>query len=95
MVQSSVAGDDTGEDPFVGGFDEFVDQLRGGDVADPAALFAGRQPQPYEQVGLAGAGVTEQHDWFAGIHVVPAGKVAQDGGCDAGDGVDVEVCQPF
>ena len=52
QVQSSVAGDDAGEDPFVGGFDEFVDQLRGGDVADPAALFAGRQPQPDEQVGL-------------------------------------------
>ena len=44
---------------------------------------------------LTSPGVTEQHDWFAGIHVVPAGEVAQDGGCDAGDGVDVEVCQPF
>jgi len=55
-VQASVSGHDTGQDPFVSGFDEFVDQLRGADVADPAALFAGRQPQPYEQVGLAGAG---------------------------------------
>jgi len=30
--------------------------LRGGDVANPAALLAGRQPESDEQVGLAGAG---------------------------------------
>ena len=58
-------------------------------------MFAGRQPQPDEQMGLAGAGVTEQHDRFAGVHVVPGGEVAQGGGCDAGDGVDVELRQPF
>ena len=51
QVQASVAGHDAGQDPFVGGFDEFVDQLRGGDVADSTALFAGRQPEPDEQVG--------------------------------------------
>jgi hypothetical protein len=44
----AVASHDAGEDPLVGGFDEFVDQLRGGDVADPAALLAGRQSQSYE-----------------------------------------------
>ena len=31
-------------------------QLGGGDVADPAAVFAGRQPQPDEQVRLARPG---------------------------------------
>jgi len=44
---------------------------------------------------LTSLGVTEQHDWFAGVHVVTGGEVSQDGGCDAWDGVDVEVCQPF
>ena len=38
QVRAAVAGDDAGQGSFVGGFDEFVDQLRGGDVADPAAL---------------------------------------------------------
>ncbi|OBF62449.1 hypothetical protein A5756_00945 [Mycobacterium sp. 852002-53434_SCH5985345] len=49
QIQASVASHDARQDPFVGGFDEFGDQLRGGDVAGPAALFAGRQPQPDEQ----------------------------------------------
>jgi hypothetical protein len=54
-IQAPGAGDDAGEDAFVGGFDEFVDQLCGGDVADAAALFAGSEAQPDEQVALAGA----------------------------------------
>jgi hypothetical protein len=41
QVPASVAADDAGEDSFVGGFDEFVDELGGGDVADAASLFAG------------------------------------------------------
>ena len=52
QVESSVAGDDAGQDAFVGGFDEFVDQLGGSDVADAAALFAGGQAQPDEQMAL-------------------------------------------
>jgi len=40
-VEAAVAGDHAGEDAVVGGFDEFVDQSGGGDVADAAALFAG------------------------------------------------------
>ena len=42
-VKAAVAGDDAGQLSFVGGFDELVDELRGGDVADPAALLAGGQ----------------------------------------------------
>ena len=95
QVQTPVAGHDAGQNTFVGGFDEFVDQLRGGDVADPAALLAGGQSQPDEQMRLAGPGVTEQHDRFAGVEIVPGGEVAEGGGCDAGYGVDVEVRQPF
>ena len=95
QIQASVAGHDAGQDPFVGGFDEFVDQLRGGDVSDPAALFAGGQPQPDEQMAFAGAGVTEQHDWFAGVHVVPTGQLSQGGGRDGGCSVNSEVRQAF
>src|SRR6478672_4191850 len=95
QIQASVAGHDAGQDPCVGGFDELVDQLCGGDVADPAALFAGSQPEPYEQVGLSSAGVTEQHHGLAGVHVVPAGQLTEDSGRDSGDGVDVEVRQAF
>src|SRR5438067_690917 len=54
-VQAAVAGDEAGQDAVVGGFDELVDELGGGDVADPTALLAGGQAQADEQVGLAGA----------------------------------------
>ena len=42
-IQAAVAADDAGQDAFVGGFDELIDQLGGGDVADPVALLAGRE----------------------------------------------------
>jgi len=41
QIEASVAGDDPRQSPFVGGLDEFVDELRGRRVADSAALFAG------------------------------------------------------
>ena len=41
-IEAAVAGHDAGQDAIVGGLDQLVDQFRGGDVADPAALFAGR-----------------------------------------------------
>jgi len=37
QVEAAVAADDPGQDSFVGGFDEFVDQLGGGGVADASA----------------------------------------------------------
>ena len=46
----AVAADDAGKDAFVGGFDEFVDKLGGGDVADASSLFAGCQAQPDEEM---------------------------------------------
>jgi hypothetical protein len=46
QVQAAVAADDPREDAFVSGFDELVDELGGGDVADAAALLAGRRPRP-------------------------------------------------
>jgi hypothetical protein len=80
--------------PVVGGFGEFVDQLGGGGVADPAALLAGGQPEADEQVGLAGAGVAEQDQGLAGVDPRPGGQRGE-GGRDAGDGVGVEVGQPL
>ena len=74
QVEPAVAADDAGQAPFVGGFDEFVDQLGGGDVADPAALFAGGQAETDEEMGFAGAGVAEQHDGFAGVEVAAGGE---------------------
>ena len=59
QVQAAVAGDEAGEAAFVGGFDEFVDELGAGGVADPASLLAGGDAEPDEQVGLAGAGVAD------------------------------------
>src|SRR6478672_2375983 len=44
-IQAAVMGHDAGQDLFVGGLDEFVDQLAAGDVADLAALLAGGQPE--------------------------------------------------
>lgn len=61
----------------------------------PAALLAGRQPKPDEQVGFAGAGVTDQHNRSAGVRAVPGCEVAEGRGLDGGDGVDVEVGESF
>jgi hypothetical protein len=71
QIEAAVAGDDAGQDAFVGGFDELVDELGGGDVADSAALFAGCEAQPGREVGLAGAGWAKEH------HVVFGGDEVQ------------------
>jgi hypothetical protein len=73
-VEAGVEGDDAGQGALVGGFDEFVDELGGRDVADPAALLAGGEPEADEQVGLAGAGVAEQDDRLAGVQVSVGGE---------------------
>src|SRR5688572_16525785 len=41
QVETAVAGYEAGEAAFVGGFDELVDELGAGGVADSAGLFAG------------------------------------------------------
>src|SRR5262249_14852112 len=94
-VQAAVAADDAGQRPLVGGFDELVDQGGGGDVADPAALLAGGQAQADQQVGLAGAGVAEQHDRLALVQVGAGGQAGEDGRGDGRVGVGAEVGQPF
>jgi len=58
-------------------------------------LFAGGEAESDEQMGLAGAGVAEQHDGFAGVHVVPGCELAECRWLDGRDGVDVEVGEPF
>jgi hypothetical protein len=69
--------------------------LRGGDVADPTTLFTGGEPEPDQQMGLARAGVAEQHDRLTGVHVVPGCELPQGGGLDRRDSIDVEVCESF
>jgi hypothetical protein len=48
-VDAAVPGDRLGELLVVGGLDEFVDQFRGQDVADPVAVFGGCGAQGDEQ----------------------------------------------
>ncbi len=48
QVDAAVAGDGPGQLPVVGGFDEFVDQLRGQGVADFVAGFGGGGAQADE-----------------------------------------------
>jgi hypothetical protein len=83
QVEAAVAGHDAGQLPTVGGFGELVDELRGGGVADAAALLTGGQPQTDEQVRLARAGVTEQHDPLPGFDPRGGGEGGEVGG-DAG-----------
>jgi hypothetical protein len=52
QVEAAVAGNDSGQDSFVGGFDEFVHELGGGDVADAAALLASGKPEADERWDL-------------------------------------------
>jgi hypothetical protein len=56
QVQATIAADGSGQGALVGGLDQLVDQRGGGDIADRAALLAGRHADADQQVGLAGAG---------------------------------------
>src|SRR5262249_12406469 len=94
-VQPAVAADHPGQRPLVGGFDELVDQGGGGDVADPAALLAGGQAEPDQQVRLAGAAVPEQHDRLALVQVGARGQVRELAWGDGGDGVGAEGGEPL
>src|SRR5262249_61706198 len=51
-VRAAVAAGQAGQLPLVGGLDQLVDQLGGGDVTDPAAPLAGRQAEPDQQGSL-------------------------------------------
>src|SRR5664279_461107 len=73
QLQAGVAGHHSRQLPGVGGFDELVDQVRGGHVTHPASLLTGRQPETDQQMRLAGAGVTEQHHRVTSLEVGAAG----------------------
>jgi hypothetical protein len=36
---------------------------------------------------LTSLGVTEQHDWFTGVQVVPAGQLTEGGWCYVGSSI--------
>jgi hypothetical protein len=57
-------------------------------------LLAGSQPETDEQVGFAGAGVTERDDRLAGVDPRAGCQGCELSG-DAGDDVGVEVGQPL
>ncbi len=61
QLDPAVAGDGRKRElAFVGGFDEFVDELRGQHVTHPVAGLGCGGPQADEQMALAGAAVTDQ-----------------------------------
>src|ERR1700733_2515522 len=68
QVDAAVAGDGAGQGLVVGGLDQLVDQRRGGDIPDPAAVLGGGGAQPDEQMGFAGAGVADQAARLPGGH---------------------------
>ncbi|HEX2027626.1 MAG TPA: hypothetical protein VHF25_06470 [Nitriliruptorales bacterium] len=53
-------------------------------------MFAGGHAQRAEQVGLAGAGATEQDHGFAAVDAGAVGQRRDAGGRDGGGGVEVE-----
>ena len=93
QVDAAVAGDGAGELAFVGGFDEFVDELGGEDVADPVAGLGGGGPEPDEQVALAGAAVADQAQRLAFGDPAAAGQGVDRRRVDRGVGGEVEVGQ--
>ena len=95
QVESAVAGDDARQASVVGGFGEFVDQLGGGGVADPASLLAGGDAEPDEEMAFPGAGVAEQDDGLAGVEVAAGGQGGDGGRVDGRGGGQVEIGEAF
>ena len=91
QIDAAVAGDGLGELFLVGGFDEFVDQFRGQDVADPVAGVRGGGAQGDEQMAFAGAGVADQAERLAGADPGAGGEGVDGGGVDGGVRGEVEV----
>jgi len=58
-------------------------------------LLAGGQAESDQQMGLAGAGLAEQHHRLAGVEVGARGQRGELGGLDAGQGVEVELAEPL
>ncbi|BBY64909.1 hypothetical protein MHEL_31520 [Mycolicibacterium helvum] len=79
----------------VGGFDEFVDQSGGQDVADPVAALVCGGAQCDEQTGLAGSRVTDQAQELAFGDSVAGGQLVNGRGVNVGVGVEIEFAQPF
>jgi hypothetical protein len=90
QVETAVAGHGARQVAFVSGFDEFVDELGGGQVANGSSLFAGGDSEGDEQMGLAGAGIAEQNHGFAAVDPAAIGQRGDGGGRDHWGGVEVE-----
>jgi hypothetical protein len=59
-------------------------ELDAGGVADSASLFADGDAKFDQQMGLAGAGVAQQHDRVAGVEVAAGGESGDRGRGDGG-----------
>ena len=79
----------------VGGLDEFVDQVRGGGVADPVAGLGDGGADADEQVRLAGAGVADEAQRLPGSDPGAVGEGVDERGVDERVGVEVEVLEAF
>jgi hypothetical protein len=95
QVDPAVAGDGAGEMFVVGGFDEFVDQGGGGDVADAVAGLGGGDPQPDQQVRLPGPRIADQAQGLPGADPGALGQGVDQPGVDERVGGEVEVVEAF
>jgi len=95
QIDPAVAGDRLGQDPFVGGLDEFVDELGGQDVLHPVPGHRRCGAQADQQVALAGAAVADQAERLALDQPGAGGGLRDDGGLDVRVRGVVEVLQPF
>ena len=75
------------------GFAEFVRELCAGDVADSAAVLGGGEAGADEEVGFAGAGVSEEDDWFGSVDECPGLEGCDDLRADHWVRVEVEVVE--
>jgi hypothetical protein len=75
QVDASVAGDGLGQLFLVGGLDELVDGLRGERIADPEPGHRGSGAETDQEMGLAGAEVTDQAQRLALLDPFAGGKI--------------------
>ena len=93
QVESSIAGDQSGQSAFVLGFDQFVDQSGAGDVAHPLAQLARGQTHADQEMALAGPRVAQQDDRLAPFEIAARGQQRDGLGVDPRIGRHVEVSQ--
>jgi hypothetical protein len=95
QVDAAVAGDGLVQRHLVGGFDELVHEASSEGVLHPEPGLGGRGSQADEQVGLAGARVTDQAQRLPGADPGGAGQGVDGGGVDVRVGVESKSSSHF